>query len=127
MTGFSDEVENDLLDLVINGVAYVKGPATLVSLHSADPGETGANELINIGGTLYTRKSCTGLWTTPTVGEVVLTTDIKWSWLPGGPITHYGLWNASGDFLGSGTSGITESLQLYDGFWLEAGTVFRLD
>lgn len=127
MTGFGNAIENDVLNLVIKGTAYARGPATEISLHFADPGDTGINELLNTGGSTYARKSCVGLWADAVNGESLLTANIPWLWLPGGPIPFLGLWNAAGDYIGSIASGLADPIQQFDSFLLQVGTKFTLD
>lgn len=68
--------------------AYV-GLGTWVSVHTASPGTTGANEVT--GGTpAYARKQTT--WGTPTAG-VVSGSEVTFD-VPAGTYTHWGLWSA---------------------------------
>jgi hypothetical protein len=129
MTGFSNAVETDVLNLVLRGTGYTRHPASLMSLHYADPGDTGINELVNSGSpmTLYARKACAFNAADLVTGRSLLTARVKFDFLPGGPITHFGLWNDTGDFLGSIPSGFAGLLQVYDSFWVETDTVFTLD
>lgn len=71
---------------------------TYGSLHTADPGDTGASEVTG-GSPAYARKAIT--WNAPASGAMdgdAVTFD-----LPATTITHAGLWDAStaGNFLGS--------------------------
>lgn len=68
--------------------------AALVSLHTADPGTTGAGEVV--GGT-YARATIT--WTSDNLGTVTGTATIN---VPGGTeVTDVGLWDSTGGFLDS--------------------------
>ena len=74
------------------GVGYIN----LVSLHTADPGTTGANEVV---GTGYARKSITVATSgsSTTLASWENTSGTSW-----GTITHVGLWYSSGPvYLGS--------------------------
>ncbi|HWU23095.1 MAG TPA: hypothetical protein VN088_16275 [Nocardioides sp.] len=82
------------LDLSANAVGSV---AVSASLHTADPGATGASE-VSGGSPAYARK--TVAYTTASGGtgcdlSAAVTFDV-----PASTITHYGLWDASANFLG---------------------------
>lgn len=130
MAGFSNAVEVALLNLVLRGTAYGIATAAYLSLHSADPGETGINELVNTNGSLYTRKAATF---DACVGDgstgCKLHARVQWSWLPAGAVPYVGIWTLSsgGVYLGSINSGFLDSLAQFDSYWLESDTVFTLD
>ncbi|MFC5996959.1 hypothetical protein ACFQE5_22365 [Pseudonocardia hispaniensis] len=86
-------------------VTAVKNAATYISLHTADPGTTGASEVT--GGT-YARKATT--WGSVTNGSVTgseVTLDIP----SGTTITHWGLWTlaSGGTFYYGGALAASES------------------
>lgn len=103
----SNYLELELLDHVWGGAAY-SAPATLyVSAHSADPGETGANELASTGS--YARVAVTNNltnWPAASNGSKSNGAAITFPTPTGGwvAITHFGVWDAatSGNFLGGG-------------------------
>lgn len=69
------------------GASAMQGSLTHASLHSADPGGTGANQI-------GTRQAIT--WGTPANGDFGSFTCPKFTGMtPGTPITHIGFWNAS--------------------------------
>lgn len=96
---FTEEARNIFLDKMFRdtGTGYINK----VSLHTADPGTTGANEVV---GTGYERKSITvsgGSSTTLVLWEN--TSDTSW-----GTITHVGLWyNTS--YLGSAALSVSKA------------------
>lgn len=85
--------------------ASIISAATYVSLHTADPATTGANEATG-GSPAYARKSIT--WGTPTfssgtetvASSVAITFDV-----PAGTYAYFGLWDAStsGNYIMGGT------------------------
>lgn len=78
-------------------VAYGNN-ATHISLHTADPGTTGASEVTG-GSPAYARKAAT--WGAGTAGDGVVTVTVTFD-VPGGvTVTHVGVWNAltAGTFL----------------------------
>lgn len=86
-------------------VTGVKDAGNHISLHTADPGDTGASEVT--GGT-YTREVTT--W--GTVASSAVTGSAVTSDVPAGTtITHWGLWTAvsGGSFLYGGSLAAPES------------------
>ncbi len=78
----------------VNGLASA---ATYISLHTADPGTTGANEVTG-GSPAYARKAAT--WGTAASGSRALSSAVVFDVPAGVSITHFGLWSAatSGNF-----------------------------
>lgn len=63
-----------------------------LSLHTADPGETGASE---VGDATYARQLCTTAFGAPTAGDGTTTAAIEYpAATTGFTATHYGLWSA---------------------------------
>jgi hypothetical protein len=86
-----------LNDRALNGMAdWLAGVATYLALHSADPGEAGANE------TTATRVAAA--WSPASSGRLQLPGRTFTGGTPNGPVTHLGLWSAptGGLFYGSG-------------------------
>ena len=84
---FKITLANDFLDSLFDGDAYVVPTDWDVSLHTADPGETGADEVA--GGT-YVRQ----LPSFSVAGSKSKTTDaeIEFTLMPACTITHLGVW-----------------------------------
>lgn len=94
----SNYCELKLLDAVFNATAFsVTTP--YVSLHTADPGETGASECV--GGS-YARQS--GSFAAASAGATTTDAQISYATMPACTITHVGVWDAStsGNFLWGG-------------------------
>lgn len=74
---------------------------TFISLHTADPGTTGANEATG-GSPAYARQATT--WTAGASDGVVPGSQVTID-LPAGTYTHFGVWSAAtaGTFVGGGT------------------------
>ena len=90
MAGLSDAGKNVMLDALA-------GVAGFVSLHTADPGTTGASEVTG-GSPAYARKAIT--WAAASAGNLdgsSVTFDV-----PAGTYTHLGYWSAvtAGTFYG---------------------------
>lgn len=71
--------------------------AVSASLHTADPGSTGAAEVPSSDG--YARQAVS--WQTPADGKLQADGDLTFSVpsLGSGKVTHVGLWNANDEFL----------------------------
>lgn len=81
--------------------------APYASLHSADPGSTGANEITG-GSPAYARKSVT--WAAAASGSASLSAAPVFDVPAGATVSHFGLWSAatSGTFRGGGALSSTE-------------------
>jgi len=91
---------NKLLDHVLRNTAWTKPTNVYISLHTADPGLTGANE--EAGG-WYARK--VAAWAAATTSGVATNAALTWDAVTGSiaTITHIGMWDAitTGNFLWS--------------------------
>lgn len=111
----SNYLELELLDHVLGNAAY-SAPGTLyISLHTADPGETGASE---VSGNSYARASVTnnatnfpaasaGSKSNGTVINFATPTSTGWS-----VVSHFGIWDAStsGNFLIGGALNASKTI-----------------
>ena len=104
----SDYYENKILDHMLRGTAFSPPTAVYVSLHSADPGETGANE---ISGGGYARQQVT--FNAPSGGSMTNSNLLRWNNMPAVTVTHVALWDAptAGNCLWTGalTTSVTVS------------------
>lgn len=93
---FTSSVRDAMLDLIDETGATA---ATHVSLHTDDPGTTGADE---VTGGSYARQAVT--WGAASGGSKTNSSALTFSIPAGTTITHVGLWTAStnGTFLGGG-------------------------
>lgn len=122
MAGFGDDAENELLDLVASGVAYTKGPALRVSLHTGDPGESGAaNE---VAGGSYARQAVA--WAAASGGSISPTAPVDFDGMPATTVTHFGVWTVAGEFRGGGTC-TNKTLLAGDIYRLNTTTTWTLD
>ncbi len=93
----TDYLEGKLIEHVLRNVSYTSPTTVYVSLHTADPTETGshANEVSTAGGSLYARQSAT--FGAQSGGTVLNSADITFpaagaNW---GNITHFGIEDGS--------------------------------
>lgn len=70
---------------------WITGEVTAMSLHTADPGDAGADE---VSGGGYARLVPT--WTAASGGTATLSATLEFSGPAGTQVTHLGLHNASG-------------------------------
>jgi hypothetical protein len=90
--GYSTDAKNAMLD-------HLASLADFLSLHTASPGDTGANEVT--GGTpAYSREAAT--WTAASGGSAPLSNDPVFDVPAGTTVTHVGMWSAAtaGTFYG---------------------------
>jgi hypothetical protein len=119
-SGFGTDAENALLNVALRGVVYPLTAGQYISLHSADPGTTGAFE---VAGASYSRKL--GVWNVPVAGVCSLANDIDFLGLPTTSIDFYGVWTAGGTFVGGGVCDHAD-LIIGDAYRLFAGTTFTI-
>lgn len=119
----SNYLENKILDHVFRNTAYTSPTTVYVSLHSADPGETGASELAVANG--YARQSCAfdaaASGATANSATVTFTnTGSAWS-----AATYFGVWDASsaGNFLGGGALAASKTVGASDTATFAAGAL----
>lgn len=101
---FSTATKNQMLD-TLRGISPTLS-ATHVSLHTADPGTTGANEVV---GGAYARKAVT--WNSASGGSLDDSSVAAFDVPASTTITHFGLWTASaaGTFVAGGALSAAEA------------------
>jgi len=115
----SDFAENELLDALLNNGSFAGGATVYVSLHTADPGEAGANE---VAGGSYARQASGGF-----AAAASGTTDndaiIDFTLMPAETMTHAGIWDAvtAGNFLVGGALAAGKTTNAGDTFRIAAG------
>lgn len=119
----SNFLENEILDHIFNA-DYV-APGTLhVSLHTADPGETGASEVV--GGS-YARQGVTrGTgWNNAAAGLVDNANVIQYPDMPAVTVTHVGIWDAAsaGNFMYGGPLSASQIVNVGNTFEFAAGAL----
>jgi hypothetical protein len=100
----SNYLEDEILDHVLGGGDYTRPATVYVSLHSADPGETGANELTGNG---YARVAVTNNatnWPAASGGvksngtAITFAAAVTADWASA---THFGIWDDDGSPAGN--------------------------
>ena len=103
MSAASNYLEGKLIESVLRGVSYTPPTTIYVSLHTASPGETGANEMTTGAFPAYVRKDAANGgavgdgWTAQVDGVCKNALQLIFPVHNGAApvtITHYGLWDA---------------------------------
>jgi hypothetical protein len=105
---------------MLRGTAFTPPSAVYVSLHTADPGETGANEVTGGG---YARQQVT--FNAPSAGSMTNSNLLRWNNMPAVTITHAGLWDAAsaGNPLWFGPLSAAVTLSAGSAFEIAAGSL----
>lgn len=113
----SNYLENKILDKTLRNTDFTV-TTVYVSLHTADPGETGASELT--GGS-YARQSAS--FDAAASGATANSGAINFTGMPAATITHVALWDAStaGNCLWSGALTASKTTNSGDTFQIAAG------
>jgi hypothetical protein len=112
----SNYLELELLDHVIKGDSYSAPAEIYISLHSGDPGETGASELSGDGYARIAARADFG--TVASSGSISNDGAVEFAAASGGDwteATHFGCWDAltNGNFLWGGA--LTDAKTVQDG------------
>ena len=97
---YSITYANKVLAKIFNGTAFSFTP--YLSLHTSDPGATGASE---VSGGSYARVNASTLFgTAATTGSLSISSGFSITGMPGVTVTHVGIWDAasSGNFVEGG-------------------------
>lgn len=125
---------NKTLDFWLRGVAMVAPTAVYISLHTADPGNSGANEVSLVAWPAYIRKDpaaggaiATG-WLAAAAKATTNLLDMLWPGNNGAgaiTITHFGIWDAptAGNFIIGDAITVPRTLQPTDQNIAKAGVI----
>ena len=119
MAGFSNDAENDLLDHILSISSWTMPAGCYVSLHTADPSDTGASECT--GGS-YARQGDTA-FSAAVGGASDNDSDISFTNMPACTVTHVGIWDSAtvGTFLLGGSLDASKVVNSGDTFTISAG------
>ena len=114
----SNYLEEELLDQIFNNLAAPAITTPYISLHTADPGETGASECT--GGS-YIRKA--GSFGAASGGAISSDAALTFPSMPACTVTHVGVWDAesSGNFLWGGALTASKVVNSGDTFEIASG------
>jgi len=104
MPGATTYTQNNILKALLQGTALPLPSGTWVSLHTGDPGATGASEVTAGAWPGYVRRKAEGAgamgtgWTTPTTGNSTNTNQLTFPANNGAgsvTVTHFAIWDAA--------------------------------
>jgi hypothetical protein len=126
--GLSDFLENKILNLVLKNTAYAPPSTIYLSLHTADPTDTGSiGAEITTTGTNYARENITAKIGTVANGSVTTSADILFPVATAnyGTVTHLAIWDAvsAGNMLFSGALGASKVINSGDQFKIAASNL----
>lgn len=117
---------NLVLDWLLDDTAVTRPTAWYLSLHTGDPGLTGANELVTGTDADYVRKAITFA----AAASLAKATDAGVTWTANAGatpyiVTHIGIWDAltAGNFLAYGALAVPEPVAAGGALNLAAGRV----
>lgn len=118
----SDYYENKILEHMIRNQAFTPPATIYLSLHTADPGETGASE---VSGGTYVRQAVTWAAAHATNGTIANSAATNHTLMPAATVTYAGLWDASttGNFLWGGPLGASKTTNAGDTFQTAIGSL----
>jgi len=122
---YTELAKHSMLAKIV-GKATPNAAVTDLSIHTADPGLTGENEVT--GGTpAYSRVSVTETdFDAPAAGETVLNNDKAFNGPANEGATHFGIWSGT-DFLGGGPNSGDLTFNAEGELLLKAGTKLDLN
>lgn len=124
MTAFSNYAENLVLDWVFTNGAATRPTAWYVSLHTADPTETGS--VGELSGNGYARQSVTfsaaASGATSNSGTLTFGPNTGTNW---GSVTHVAVWDAAttGNCLAHGALSASVTINVGDSLVISAGNL----
>ena len=106
MPPFKTTAANAILDKILRNTDFTPPAALFMSLHTADPGETGANE---VAGGSYARQSIA--FAAAAAKHADNSGIISFAGMPACTVTHIGLWTlaSGGVFWWAGTMSVNKS------------------
>ena len=101
-------LEKELLDHVLRNETYSPPATVYMSLHTGDPGGTGANE---VAGGSYARQASTWNVASGVPAVSTLAANVDFAGMPAATVTHIGLWDAvsSGNALWDGAASASKT------------------
>lgn len=123
---FSNYTEEAVLNAIFNNTSFAVATPYL-SLHTADPGETGGSEAT--GGS-YARQAGASAFAAASGGSIASDANVTWTGLPAGTFTHVGVYDAStaGNYIARAALSSSVTLPAGSSFTINSGNLtFTLD
>jgi len=133
MSAASNYLENAIINATLRGQTFPSISSVYISLHTGDPGDTGANEVSTTDWPSYTRLDSTrgegslaDAWGVPNNGVTSNNKQLLFPVFNGGSslqVTHFGLWDASsgGNLLIASSLDVPRTIQPGDVFVVDIG------
>ena len=120
----SNYLATEVLKAIMKG-ENMSYSALYVSLHTAEPDNTGSGEVVAGGNTYHRKQLASTDWTIPIDGSVESAIDLLWVNMPAVTVTHIGLWDVvdGGNFLWSGLLNEPVISSAGDAFILNTGDI----
>lgn len=90
---FSVATGDDILDWFVRNQALANIATPFISLHTADPGATGASEVT--GGSYVRQSALSAFGTAASSKSVASDAATEFAAMPAATVTHVGIWSAS--------------------------------
>lgn len=114
-------LKNQILDKVLRNTDFTPG-TVYISLHTADPGTTGASEVV-VGASSYVRKAYGA--SAAAAGNIENSASLDFTNMPACTVTHFGVWNnatpGSGTFYLGAALTASKTVNVGDTFQFTAG------
>lgn len=134
MSAASNYTEENVINALLRGVTFPLPSTVYVSLHTANPGETGGNEVSTSNWPAYVRKDAAvggdidSGWTAPTDGVTTNAKQIVYPGMNGASnltVSHWALYDAAtgGNLLCYGALQTARTLQPGDVFVFDTGAL----
>ena len=113
-------LRDKLLDHYLKGAAFTQPTNVYVSLHTADPGTTGASE---VTGGSYARQLASSSFAAAGSGSKASNANVDFASMPATTVTHAGIWDAvsGGNFLSGAALAASKVVNAGDTFRLPSG------
>ena len=118
---FSTTTGTAILEALFNAGTWTHPTNVYISLHTADPGTTGASECT--GGS-YARQNATSAFAAASGKAIDSNADLSFAGMPATTVTHVGVWDAvtTGTFLCGGTLSASKTVGAGETFKIPSGS-----
>ncbi len=113
-------LRDKLLDHYLKGTAFGQPTNIYASLHTSDPGTTGASE---VTGGSYARVLVNASFASASGGQKASNANVDFAGMPAATVTHAGIWDnvSGGNFLVGGALGTQKTTNSGDTLRLTSG------
>lgn len=117
---FTTSTAQKIINMILRNTTFTQPTTVYISLHTANPGDTGANE---VSGGSYARKAIT--FAAPSGKSTSNNITLEWTNMPACTVTHIGLWDAAsaGTLWWTGQLTVSKTLQAGDAFRIDSGAL----